>query len=350
MAVRSALQHSRLLTLTGPGGAGKTRLALAAGAQARAPAGAAWVELAEVVDPHLVTETVRTVLAVPGASGSATQAIVEGVGDAELLLALDNCEHLTAATATLVDQLLEGCPQLRVLATSRGRLGVEGEQIWPVAPLAAPDREQVSVDAVRAAPAARLFELRAQAVDPAFEITDANAAAVGRLCRRLDGLPLAVELAAARMRMLSVEQVLTGLDDVFRLLSGGPRTGPARHQSLRATLDWDHDLLSEGERVLFRRLGVFPGSFDLAAAVAVAGPRELGGGPVGAELVDLLAGLVDQSLVTVRRVAGQVRYRLLAPVRSYAREHLVIAGEQATVAGAHLDHYAALVEHSQPLL
>ncbi|MBO0777118.1 MAG: AfsR/SARP family transcriptional regulator, partial [Actinobacteria bacterium] len=249
--VAAAFGTSRLVTLTGPGGAGKTRLALAAAADIGAPAGVAWVELAEVDEPGLVADTVRAVLGVSGVSGTgAARAIIERVRDARVILALDNCEHVVTAAAGLVDQLLDGCPQLRVLATSREPLAVDGEVVWPVAPLDLPPADAATAAAVQASTAGQLFELRAQAALPAFRITDENAAQLARLCRGLDGLPLAIELAAARVRALSVAQIAAGLDGTVALLSGGSRSTPARHQSLRATLDWSHDLLGEPERIV----------------------------------------------------------------------------------------------------
>ncbi len=344
--VLAAVGRSRLVTLTGPGGAGKTRLALAAAADLAAPAGVAWVELADVAEPQLVADTVRTSLGVPSrADASPVRAIVERLRDAPLVIALDNCEHLLSAAAELVDELLDGCPRLRVLATSREPLAVEGELVWPVAPLELPSRD-VTTAAVRSWPAVRLFELRAQAALPAFRITDENAAALARLCRRLGGLPLAIELAAARVRTLSVAEITAGLDGNPALLSGTARGTPARQQSLRATLDWSHDLLSEPERIVFRRLGVFPGEFDLPAAQAVAAGAEI----APAAIVDLITRLVDRSLLTARPAGEQMRYGLLGPVRRYARRRLAASGEEPAVATAHLAHYADQVEQAEPLL
>jgi predicted ATPase/DNA-binding SARP family transcriptional activator len=344
--LQAALRGARLVTLTGPGGAGKTRLAIAAAHQLVGAGGVGWVELAAVADPALVADTVRSVVGVAESAGlDATQAIIEAVGDAEVLVCLDNCEHLVAATAELVDRLLEACPGVRVLATSREPLAVTGEAVWPVAPLAVPTGEEVTAAAVRASAAGHLFELRARAVWPAFELADADAAAAARLCRQTGGLPLALELAAARVRVLSVPQIADGID-ALAAPPAARRAGPARQQSLRATLDWSHALLADRERAVLRRLGVFPGSFDLPAAQAVAGIDPVGAG----EVLDVLGRLVDRSLLTPQRVGEQMRYRLLAPVRGYARERLAAAGEQDAAADAHLGYYGALAERAEPLV
>ena len=346
-----AMTSSRLVTLTGSGGVGKTRLALAAAhtdVVARlVPDGVAVAELAAVSDATLIADTVRVALGISEAPGhAATTAIIESVGAAAVLLVLDNCEHLSAAATELVDDLLDGCPQLRVLATSREPLAVGGEALWPVHPLPVPPAGAVACGVVTNSAAGQLFEQRARAVLPSFRLTDANAPSVARVCRRVGGLPLAIELAAARVRLLSVEQIAAGLSDVLGLLVGGARTTPARQQSLRATMDWSNALLNDSERTVFRRLGVFPGGFDLPAAQAIAA----GGGVAAGELLEVLARLVDQSLLTAQPAGERVRYRLLSPIRDYAREQLAAAGEQATVAAAHLGFYAEMVERAEPLL
>jgi len=242
------LSRSRLLTLTGPGGTGKTRLALAV-AGAAGPSfssGACWVELGPISDPAVAGEAVAARLGVPDSLGrDAAESIAEHVGDASLLFILDNCEHLTAAVGDLAERLLGACPALSILATSRELLGVDGEQKWPVPPLSLPGEGQTpSVADLAVFDAVRLFEQRAQLVLPSFRLSDQNAAAVLQVCRRVDGLPLAIELAAARMRILSAGQLAERLDDVFTVLVGGSRTAPLRHQALRGTLDWSHDLLA----------------------------------------------------------------------------------------------------------
>jgi len=331
-AVTRALAGSRLLTLTGPGGAGKTRLALAAATEAAAGADVAWIELAPVADPDLVAPTVAGRLGVPEtpdldpAAALAAQLAARSASR-PVLLVLDNCEHLAAAVALLTENLLAECPAVSVLATSREPLAVEGERAWPVPPLGGAD-------------AVRLFEDRARLVAPSFAISDANREAVAGLCGKLDGLPLAIELAAARMRVLSVRQLAERLDDVFAVLTGGARSAPARHQALRATLDWSHDLLTADERTVFRRLAVFSGGFSLAAAERVAAFGEVAPG----EVLDLLTRLTDKSLVRVEHE----RYHLLATIREYAAERLSAAGELDESRRAHLACYAEFAEQAGP--
>ncbi|MBV9379928.1 MAG: tetratricopeptide repeat protein, partial [Streptosporangiaceae bacterium] len=342
-----AMAVSRLLTLTGPGGTGKTRLALAAagatagsaatpardGGSAARSSPVAWVELGPIDNPGIVAETVAGRLGVPETPGQdAAEAIAGHVSDQPVLVVLDNCEHLAAATAVLAERLLSECPALCILATSREPLGVEGERSWPVPPLTEAD-------------AVRLFEQRAQLVAPAFRVTVENSAAVRQVCRRLDRLPLAIELAAARTRVLSVQQLAERLGDIFGVLTGGARSAPRRHQALRATLDWSHDLLAADERAVFRRLAVFSGGFTLAAAehvVAgpVAGPVAPGDGIRPADMLDLLTRLADKSLLRVEHNAGGARYHLLATIRDYARERLAESGEEDTVRRAHLRYFA----------
>ena len=271
--VVDALSRSRLLTLTGPGGTGKTRLALAAAEAAHASYahGVCWVELAPIDDPGVVA------LAVAGRLGAredpgqdVTDTIAEHVGDRSMLIVLDNCEHLAEPAAELAHRVLGACPALSILATSREMLGVDGERQLAVPPLALPQDDITPAASMLAEfDAVRFFEQRAQLVLPSFRIADDNAATVHHVCRRLDGLPLAIELAAARLRTLSVGQLAERLDDIFAVLVGGVRTAPRRHQTLRATLDWSHDLLAEDERAAFRRLAVFAGGFTLSAAEEV---------------------------------------------------------------------------------
>jgi predicted ATPase len=247
-----AVTRARLLTLTGPGGTGKTRLALAAARSAREsfPAGVCWVELAQIEDPDIVGQEVATRLGVPDTPGQdAAEAVAEYVGEHQALVVLDNCEHLAGATARLTEDLLAACPALTILATSREALGVEGELSWQVPPLSLPEAGSApTASALATSDAVKLFEQRAQLVRPSFRVTDENAAEVASVCQRLDGLPLAIELAAARMRILSSAQLAERLDDIFSVLVGGARSAPARHQALRATLDWSHDLLDDDER------------------------------------------------------------------------------------------------------
>ncbi|MGH3407459.1 MAG: ATP-binding protein [Streptosporangiaceae bacterium] len=272
--VVEALARHRLLTLTGPGGTGKTRLALAAAEAVRGagqqPVG--WVELASVDDPAVVPLAVAGELGVRDVPGrEVTDVITEHVADRPMLLVLDNCEHLAAAAAELAERLLGACPALTILATSREALGVDGERQLAVPPLALPHDSATPVaSALAEFDAMRFFEQRAQLALHSFRLVDDNAAAVHQVCRRLDGLPLAIELAAARLRILSTGQLAERLDNVFTVLVGGARTAPRRHQTLRATLDWSHDLLAPDERAVFRRLAVFAGGFTMAAAEQVA--------------------------------------------------------------------------------
>ena len=326
------LAGTRLLTLTGAGGSGKTRLALElARAEAEAGREAIWVELAPVCDPALVGERVAAA-AGSREAGRSPETLAEALRDRAALLVLDNCEHLVDACAALVDGLLRSAPGLRILATSREPLGVAGETAWLVPPLA------LSTDAVQ------LFVERAQAAYPLFRLTDENAAAVAQICRRLDGLPLALELAAARVRVLPPEQLAARLDDVFRLLGSGSRAALPRHRTLRATIDWSYQLLAEPERVLLERLGVFACGFPLEAAEAVCS----GGGIEAADVLDGLAALIDKSLVMMREDDEGPRYRLLDTVRQYARERLAERGGEEGLRERHACWYLDYVTGLEP--
>jgi predicted ATPase/DNA-binding SARP family transcriptional activator len=346
--VVAALSRSRLMSLTGPGGTGKTRLALAATAAARAQYadGVCWVELAPIADPGIVAQAVAASLGVPENPGQEPAAtIAEYVGDRRMLIVLDNCEHLAAAAADLADRLLGSCPGLSILTTSRELLGVDGEHSWPVPPLALPAHGPLPpVPALAEFDAVRFFEQRAQLVLPSFRLADDNAAAVLQVCRRLDGLPLAIELAAARLRVLSPGQLAAGLDDIFTMLAGGARTAPARHQALRATLDWSHDLLDTDERAVFRRLAVFAGGFTLTTAGQVACGDDIG--PL--RMLELLTRLADKSLLRVEHEGADARFHLLATVRDYALERLAEAGEEEPTRRAHLQCCVDLVEQAAP--
>ena len=341
-----ALGRSRLTTLVGPGGTGKTRLALAAARTAGPsfPAGVCWVALAQVNDPGAVGQTVAARLGVPDTPGQdAVEAVAEHVADHQVLLVLDNCEHLAEAVAAMVEYLLAACPALVVLATSREALGVEGEVSWPVPPLSLPKADSVPTAAgLAGSDAVKLFEQRAQQVRPAFRVTNENAAAILSICQRLDGLPLAIELAAARMRILSSAQLAERLGDIFAVLVGGARSAPLRHQALRATLDWSHDLLDADERTVFRRLAVFYGGFTLHTA-----ERVTSGGDIRPEMVlELLTRLADKSLLRVEHGPGESRYFLLATIRDYAWEKLAEAAETDQGRRAHLRHFTELVERA----
>ena len=344
-----ALRYNRLVTLTGPGGAGKTRLALAAAraAEASFPAGACWVALAQIDDPAIVGQAVATQLGVPDTPGQdPLEAIAKQLADHAVLVVLDNCEHLAEAAAGLAEYLLAACPALVMLATSREALGVEGEVSWQVPPLSLPrDRPALSEAALSAAAlaasdAVRLFEQRARLVRPSFRVTDENAAAVLAVCRRLDGLPLAIELAAARMRILSAAQLAERMDDIFAVLVGGARSAPPRHQALRATLDWSYNLLDADERAVFRRLATFFGGFTLQAAEEIAAGGDIRPGA----MLELLTRLADKSLLRVEHTGGETRYFLLATIRDYARERLTEAGEYDQARWAHLEYFTGLAD------
>jgi predicted ATPase/DNA-binding SARP family transcriptional activator len=346
--VVDTLSRSRLLTLTGPGGTGKTRLALAAADAARATFadGVCWVELAPIDDPEVVPLEVASSLgAGEDLTQDVTETIADHVGDRSMLIVLDNCEHLAASAAELAHRLLGTCPALSILATSREPLGVGGERQVAVPPLALPQGGSApAASALAEFDAVRFFEQRAQLALPSFQLGDDNADAVYHVCRRLDGLPLAIELAAARLRILSVGQLAERLDDIFAVLVGGVRTAPRRHQTLRATLDWSYDLLAEDERAVFRRLAVFAGGFTLAAAEQVTVGHDIRPDRV----LDLLTRLADKSLLRVDHSGDEVRYDQLATVRDYAREYLVAASEEDPTRRAHLGFFAEFVEQIEP--
>jgi predicted ATPase/DNA-binding SARP family transcriptional activator len=344
--VVDALTRSRLVTLIGPGGTGKTRLALAAAevAGGRSPGGVCWVELAPIDDPAIAPQAVADGLGIPEVPGQdRTATIAEHIGDRVVLLVLDNCEHLAAAVADLADRLLRACASLSILTTSRELLGVDGEHSWPVPPLSLPGEGVVPAASTLAVfDAVRLFEERAQLVLPSFRLADDNADAVLQVCRRLDGLPLAIELAAAQMRVLSAAQLAERLDDIFALLVGGSRTAPARHQALRAALDWSHNLLGADERAVFRRLAVFAGGFTLTSAGQVAAS-----GDIQAErMLELLTRLADKSLLQVDHSGRDARYYLLEIIRDYARERLAEADEDEPTRRVHLRCFVDLVERA----
>ncbi|MGH3839404.1 MAG: ATP-binding protein, partial [Pseudonocardiaceae bacterium] len=291
------LQRARLLTLTGSGGCGKTRLALQAAADAmdRHPDGVWWVELARLADAALLPAAVIGALGLREVPGRALlDTLVEYLRARRALVVLDNCEHLLAACAQFADVLLRGCPSLTILATSRAPLGVPGEVTWRVPSMSLPaEPARQRIETLRLSDAVSLFIDRATLVRPDFAITAANAPAVAQICHDLDGIPLAIELAAARVRMLAPEQIARGLSDRFRLLTGGARTVMPRHQTLQASIDWSHELLRDGERALLRRLSVFAGGWTLDTAEQVCP----GAGIDRYDVLDLLTGLVDKSLV-----------------------------------------------------
>jgi len=345
------LQASRLLTLTGAGGVGKTRLALhsAAHAASEYPDGVWLAGLATLTVGALVPRTVASALGVGDTPGqSTTQTLHSYLQRKELLLVLDNCEHVVPDCAELAEHLLRTCPQLKILATSRQRLGVDGEIAWRVPSLASPDPRTIAgTDEIAAFGAVQLFADRARSVDPKFTIGDRNARAVARICQRLDGIPLAIELAASRILVLTPEQIEARLDDCFRLLVGGNRMAPTRQQTLRATLDWSHGLLSEAERTLFRRISVFNGGFTIDAAESVCA-----GGTIDKhDVLDLLTALVDKSLVTVDASdAAASRYGLLEALRQYGAEHLGHETEAKAQRQRHAKYFLAVAEEAEPHL
>lgn len=337
------LSSSRLVTLTGAGGTGKTRLALhlAADVLDRFPDGAWLVELASVTDPSAVAPTVASALRIPEQTGqAAADGIAASLRGRELLLVLDNCEHLIAACAELADSLIRSCPRLKILSTSREGLNVPGEALMPVPPLRVPAEDLLPpLDQLREYEAIRLFVDRSAAFQPSFALTEDNAADVVRICRRLDGIPLALELAAARVRSLSVAQVAQRLDDRFRLLTGGGRTVVARQQTLRALIDWSYDLLSDMERLMLQRVAVFVRGWTLEAAETVC----VGDGLAREAVLDLLARLVDKSLVSMQERGGTARYSIVETVREYAREKLVDSGEAPALRQRHFDYFLGFV-------
>ncbi|HEV2259663.1 MAG TPA: BTAD domain-containing putative transcriptional regulator [Streptosporangiaceae bacterium] len=362
--VAELLGAYRLITLTGPGGAGKTRLAVEA---ARAELGAmpdgVWlVELAPVTDPADVTPTVLSTLGLREQAllnggrrtapwpvdeqADALSRLLAALARQRTLLVLDNCEHLVAAAAALADRVLAACPQVRIVATSREPLNITGEALWTVGPLTLPpDPAVTSFSTERAvvhdSASVRLLTQRARAVVPGFEVTQDNAAAVATICRELDGMPLAIELAAARLRTMGPEQIVARLGDRFRLLSSGSRTAMPRHQTLRAVVDWSWDLLDDAERTLWRRFSVFAGGATLEAAEQVCS----GSGLRADQVLDLLTALADKSLLTVRH--DPPRYRMLEIIRAYGQERLAEAGESEELREAHAQYFTRLAEASQ---
>jgi predicted ATPase/class 3 adenylate cyclase len=348
--VKRSLAKTRLLTLMGAGGSGKTRLAVQVAADLidQFEKGVWLVELAPLADPALVVQAVATTFQVREAAGrSLLDLLVDYLQTKSLLLMLDNCEHLVAACAKLASALLRACPNVKILATSREALGVAGEVAYHVPPLSRPDpRRTQTLEQLRQFEAVQLFVERGVHSQPRFALTDGNAAAVAHICHRLDGIPLAIELAAARVKVLTADQIATRLNDRFRLLTGGSRAGLPHHQTLRATIDWSHDLLSDKERTLLRRLSVFAGGFNLEAGEAICA----GDGLEKDAILDLLTNLVDKSLVVAEGLNGDIRYLLLETVRQYGLEKLEEAGEVAGIREQHLEWYLGLAERVEPEL
>jgi predicted ATPase/DNA-binding CsgD family transcriptional regulator len=325
--LRRIVTDNQVIALVGAGGVGKTRLAIEVAGQAAGQFGdgVRFVDLSSVTDPHLVRVAMARALGLPDQPGrSTTQTLICFLADRQMLVVLDNCEHLLDACAALIVALCGACRGLTIVATSREPLAVPGEVIWQVPSLSLPDE------------AIELFYDRARRARPSFAVTDDTAAVTSEICRNLDGLPLAIELAAARVRTLSLPEILDSLHDRFRMLTGGARTAVRRQQTLRASVDWSHALLSEPEQVLFRRLAVFRGGFDSTAAQVIAGDGDDDG---DMDVVDQLSGLIDKSLVIANVGHRRTRYRLLETVRLYAQDKLAASGEDDAVRGRHRRHY-----------
>jgi predicted ATPase/DNA-binding CsgD family transcriptional regulator len=352
LKVKRELEMTRLLTLTGAGGSGKTRLALEVARNlVDAYSDGVWlVELASLSEEKLVPKTVADALEVTERPEEPlAKTLAEALRDREMLLVVDNCEHLVEAVARLVDSLLDSCPRVRLLATSREGLGVEGEVRWPVPPLSAPDpRRSPTVEELERSESTRLFLARARNRDPSFAFTPGSAQTVAEVCSKLEGIPLAIELAAARVGTLSLDQISERFEGSLELLTHGDRTAAPRQQTIRGTLDWSHDLLCERERKVFRRLSVFAGGWALEASEAVVAGEGIG----KSEVMDLLTRLVEKSLVIAELTAhsGGVRYRLLDPIRQYALEKLEQSGEVEDVKQAHAEYFLTVAEEVEPQL
>jgi predicted ATPase/class 3 adenylate cyclase len=342
--VKQLLSNTRLLTLTGPGGTGKTRLSLQI-AQEVLPefTNGVWlVELAPLTDPSLLPQTIASVFALREIPNTPLLDLLTNYLRAkQLLLILDNCEHLIETCAKLSADLLHACPQLKIIASSREALGMSGETVYRVPSLSLPDPAQVTREAIVNTESIQLFVERAMAVQSHFVLTDSNASAATQICHRLDGIPLALELAAARIAVFSLEEIASRLDDRFRLLTGGSRTALERHQTLRALIDWSYDLLSDDERRLFRQLSVFAGGWRFEGAEAVCADLDV---------LKLLTQLVNKSLVMVDEQGERTRYRLPETVRQYARDKLLESGDAEQVRDRHLDFFLHFAEEAEPKL
>lgn len=348
--IKKLLTTTRLLTLTGPGGAGKTRLSLqvAADMQDQFSDGIWFIELAPLSDPALVPQAVAQAMNFPEEGGrSLIQTLIANIGSRKILLMLDNCEHLLHACAELSSALLRSCSNIKILTSSREGMSIAGETLYRIPPLSRPDlSRQLTPQTLLQYEAVKLFVERASAVAPAFNVTRQNAPALAQVCHRLDGIPLAIELAAARVRALSIEAIATRLDDRFRLLTGGSRTALPRQQTLRALIDWSYDLLNDQEKTLLRRLSVFAGGWSLEAAEAVCA-----GNPVEEwELLDFLTSLVDKSLVIYEETEGTARYRLLETVRQYSRDRLAEFDETGNTKRLFRTFFLKLAEEAMPQL
>jgi predicted ATPase/DNA-binding SARP family transcriptional activator len=334
--IEELLRLSRLLTLTGPGGSGKSRLALRAAGQAsgRYDGGVWLIQLAPIGQPDLVVPSIGLALSAREEPGQTLlDSIVARLRDIEALLIVDNCEHVIEAAADTIAALLRSCPRLRILATSQTRLGVPGEASWPVPPLTVPEPEMADPRAAGEAESVRLFCDRAALARPGFGLTAGNVGAVGEICRQLDGIPLAIELAAARVSALTVAQLAARLGNRFRLLTGGSRASLPRHRTLEAAIEWSHDLLSETEQVCFRRVAVFAGGCTIDAVEAVCPDDAL---PLDV-VFETVTALIDRSLLTTEERSGSMRYGMLESIHQYALGRLAAAGEAAALHRRHMD-------------
>jgi predicted ATPase/DNA-binding SARP family transcriptional activator len=344
------LSSSRLLTLTGPGGVGKTRLAIQTAHDSikKYKDGVYWVGLVGLSDGDLIPQEIAQSLNVREASDEPLiETLKTYLKSKEVLLVMDNCEHLIRDSAQYTEQLLAACPRLKIFVTSIEALGLFNETIWQVPSLPLPEIQQESLKELREFASIALFNDRARSAKSGFVLDERNAASVGQICRRLDGIPLAIELAAARIKLLSAAEIAARLDDRFSLLTSGSRTAIPRHQTLRATIDWSYELLTEPEQILLQRLSVFAGGFALEAAEAVCSQ-----GMKRSDVIDLLGRLVDKSLVIVEEVSKirETRYRLLETIRQYALERLVGIGEAPAIRDQHLEFYLGLAEKSEPYI
>jgi non-specific serine/threonine protein kinase len=347
--IKNLVADNRLVTLTGAGGTGKTRLSLQVSAQLldEFKDGVWLIDLAPYTDPLLVQQAIAVTLRVHEQPGRSFLDILKDyLAKKNMLLLLDNCEHLIEACAQVADALLHAAPQIKILTTSREALGITGETTFAVRPLSLPTKSALSVEAVSQYEAVHLFIDRAVAVQNDFRVTNDNAPSVTQICRRLDGIPLAIELAAARVKGLSIEKIASRLNDRFRLLTGGNRTALPRQRTLQAAIDWSYKLLSDKERKLLRRLAVFAGGLTMEAAESICVDEALEPG----EILDLLLHLVDKSLVVAETQASEPRYHMLETIRQYAREKLDEAGEAVQVRGRHLEYFMAWVEEVEPRL
>lgn len=353
--IKRLLTATRLLTLTGAGGVGKTRLAVQVAADLVETCinGVWFIELAPLADSALVPQAVAAVLGVREQPGQPVlHSLKDHLRSKDILLVLDNCEHLIDACARLTDNLLHACPNLRILATSREALGISGETTWAVPSLSLPGVQdpRPTFAELPQYEAVQLFVERAVAMQPSFKLTALNASAVAQVCQRLDGIPLAIELAAARVKVLKTSEIAARLDDRFHLLTISSRTALPRHQTLRAAIDWSYDLLTLPERVLLQRLSVFAGGCTLQAAEQVCTDQPERDGIFSSQILDLLARLVDKSLVVVDKQGGDTRYQMLETIREYAREKLLQSGEAERIQNQHLAFFTLLAESADEQL